>query len=396
MTPLAWKNLAHNRVRTAIGMAGVGFAAMLLFMQLGFRGAIESTATQTYAVLDFDLLLRSPAYLHLTEARSFPSHRLRQAAAHPAVRSVKPFYVGLSEWRAPSTPCESDSQDVVAGLGRGIMIMGVEPTAPPFKRTDLNDTAASLTSESFVAIDTKSKPEYGPSDCRRFGPADVGVQTELGGAPVEVVGLFELGTGMASNGACMASPQGFRRACPWIPAGEVTMGLVTLAKNADPQRVADELERAFGSEADVEVLPRYEVEGKERVRWMEETPFGMIFTLGVAVAIFVGVAIVYQVLSNDIANMMSEYATLKAIGYSNAYLASVVLKQSVLLALVGYLPALAVSWLLYGLIGQAAGIPMAMTPYIAAVVGLLSAAMCVASGVFALRRLFQADPAELF
>ena len=40
-TPLAWKNLAHNRIRTAIGVAGVGFAVILIFMKMGFHGAIR-------------------------------------------------------------------------------------------------------------------------------------------------------------------------------------------------------------------------------------------------------------------------------------------------------------------------------------------------------------------
>ena len=84
-TPLAWKNLTHNRVRTAIGVAGVGFAVILIFMQMGFKGAIRKTATQIYDALDFDLMLRSPAYLHLTEPRSFPRSRIHQAASLPDV-----------------------------------------------------------------------------------------------------------------------------------------------------------------------------------------------------------------------------------------------------------------------------------------------------------------------
>ena len=75
-TPLAWKNLIYNKVRTAVALAGVGFAVILIFMQMGFLGAVRKTATQIYDALDFDLMLRSPAYLHLTEPRSFPRERV--------------------------------------------------------------------------------------------------------------------------------------------------------------------------------------------------------------------------------------------------------------------------------------------------------------------------------
>jgi putative ABC transport system permease protein len=114
------------------------------------------------------------------------------------------------------------------------------------------------------------------------------------------------------------------------------------------------------------------------------------------VALFVGVAIVYQVLSTDIANMMGEYATLKAMGYPNSYLARVVLQQSVLLALVGYVPSIIISWVLYMFVGAQSGLPMVMTWQIAATVLALAVIMCVLSGMAALRKLFQADPADLF
>jgi putative ABC transport system permease protein len=148
--------------------------------------------------------------------------------------------------------------------------------------------------------------------------------------------------------------------------------------------------------ADVEVLTREVVNQREKQRWVHETPLGQIFNLGVWVALLVGVAIVYQVLSSDIANMIREYATLKAMGYSNAYLTSVVLTQSVLLAIVGYLPSLAAAWGLYALVEYLSGMPMELTLKIAAMVAVLTVAMCMLSGIAALRKLYQADPADLF
>jgi len=150
------------------------------------------------------------------------------------------------------------------------------------------------------------------------------------------------------------------------------------------------------SNSDVEILTRAEVNAVEEYRWVVDTPLGQIFTLGVWVAVFVGVAIVYQVLSTDIANMMGEYATLKAIGYSNRFLTIVVLQQSVLLALVGYFPSLVISLFLYWLVEMQSGMPMSMTPQIMFTVLLLAIAICVLSGMAALRKLYQADPADLF
>ncbi len=403
-TPLAWKNLVHNKVRTAVALAGVGFAVILIFMQMGFKGAVRKTATQIYDALDFDVMLRSPAYLHLTEPRTFPLQRINQAASLPEVEGARPFYLGLSEWQAPQAA--DTPREAWKGEWRGIICMGVDPTDPPFTRPDLKLETAKLTHPAYVLIDSKSKPEFGPKNGRRFDEGDVGIETALGRDRVRIVGVVTLGTGLAANGACIASIEGFARACYWQPLDEVNFGLVKLKSNVDPEQVKGELQQLLGeiglgeaasaAPADVEALTREDVRIFEEHRWVEETPLGKIFNLGVWVAVFVGIAIVYQVLSTDISNMMGEYATLKAMGYRDSFLIKTVLEQSVLLALVGYAPSLLISWGLYEFVGARSGLPMIMTWSIALSVLALALVMCVVSGSFALRKLFQADPADLF
>lgn len=417
-TPLAWKNLTHNRVRTAIGVAGVGFAVILIFMQMGFKGAIRKTATQIYDALDFDLMLRSPAYLHLTEPRAFPRSRIYQAASLPEVTQARPFYLGLSEWQAPVLHGEalanaSETAKERAGQWRGIITMGTDPSDPGFVVDEIRNAASKLSDNRFVLIDSKSKAEYGPTVGDKFSSNDIGVETSLGPNRVRIVGLFRLGTGMASNGACLTSPEGYIRACPWQSIDQVNFGLLKLDDSANAGSVKLQLQQMYGipsavgddsqplaaaalANSDVEILTRDEVNAVEEYRWVVDTPLGQIFTMGVWVAMFVGVAIVYQVLSTDIANMMGEYATLKAMGYSNRYLTIVVLQQAVLLALVGYVPSIAISRFLYWFVEEQSGMPMFMTPQIMITVLLLAIAICVVSGMAALRKLYQADPADLF
>jgi len=402
-TPLAWKNLAHNKVRTMVALAGVAFAVILIFMQPGFKGAVKKTATQIYDALEFDLMLRSPAYLHLTEPRTFPREQLYRAASLPAVASTEPFYLGLTEWQAPQ-PEDVDPKKW-SGEWRGIIAMGVDPRDPPFRIKDIRKATQALSADSFVLVDVKSKPEFGPRNGTEFSQQDIGVETVLGRDRIRIVGLFKLGTGLAANGACMTSIEGFARACYWQSLEDVNFGLVKLEEGADLVQTKEAVQQLLGQPstgdvsigaADVEVLTRSEVNEREEYRWVVQTPLGRIFNLGVWVALFVGVAIVYQVLSTDIANMMGEYATLKAMGYGNKYLASVVLQQSVLLALIGFAPSLLVAWALYVYIEQAAGLPMEMSLPMAMFVLALSVVMCVLSGLAALRKLFQADPADLF
>jgi putative ABC transport system permease protein len=74
----------------------------------------------------------------------------------------------------------------------------------------------------------------------------------------------------------------------------------------------------------------------------------------------------------------------------------VVLQQAVALAVMGFLPGLAVSAALYGLTRVAARIPIDMTLSRVFFVLGLAVMMCVVSGLGALRKVRSADPADLF
>lgn len=382
-TPLAWSNLNHNQFRTAVALSGVAFAVVLIFMQLGFLGAVQSTATLIYDALDFDLAIRSKEYLHLSDPRNFPRRRLYQAESHAGVKQASPFYIELSQWRNP-----------ISGNSRGILAMGVKPGDPVFKTGEMDEKSSLLVDPEFLLIDRKSRREFGPADGKTFGNRDKGVETEVAARQVRIVGHFALGAGLAADGAVLFSDRGFVRVVPGRTLENVSLGLVKLEEGADPQTVARELAELLPE--DVDVLTRDQVVAFELDRWVNETSVGVIFQLGVLVAFLVGIAIVYQVLSSDVANHLAEYATLKAMGYRDSYLAGVVLQQAVALAVLGFVPGLVFSLLLYAVTSYFANIPIEMNLLRAVVVLGLAILMCVLSGLGALRKVQSVDPADLF
>jgi putative ABC transport system permease protein len=122
----------------------------------------------------------------------------------------------------------------------------------------------------------------------------------------------------------------------------------------------------------------------------------VIFGFGTIVGFLVGTVIVYQILYSDVSDHLPEYATLKAMGYSDRYLMGVVLQEALILAILGFIPGFAVSLGLYGLIAQATLLPVVMSLNRATLVLSLTLTMCVASGAIALRKLQAADPADIF
>ncbi len=382
-TPLACLNLLHGKMRTLVAIAGVAFSVLLIFMQLGFLGSVRQTSTAIFDALDFHIMIRSPGYLHVGDARQFPRTRLYQASASPAVESVMPFHVELNQWRNP-----------LDGRRRGILVMGVDPSRPPFRLDELARKSRLLHTDEALLVDRESRPEFGPRNERRFSNDDVGVRAEVGNKQVRIIGHFGLATGLTADGAVLLNQQGFCRLFPGRDQSRVNLGLVRVADAANIDQVADQLRRSLPP--DVEVLTRQDALDFELDRWVNQTSIGLIFRLGVVVAFIVGTAIVYQVLTTDVAKHLKEYATLKAIGYGNGYLVAVVLTQAALLAICGFVPGVLLAEILYRVTTLISNVPVEMNPQRLATVLGLALAMCTLSGFIASRRVRTADPAELF
>jgi putative ABC transport system permease protein len=175
----------------------------------------------------------------------------------------------------------------------------------------------------------------------------------------------------------------------------VQLGLVQVAPNADKTAVARSLREVLPRD-DVEVLTREDFVWQEMLFWLRNTPIGFIFGLGLIVGFIVGVVICYQILGTSVADHLAEYATLKAIGYSNHYLTRVVLGEALVLSLLGFGVGVSLGTILYGFLGGATGLPLELNIIRTGFILALTIAMSALSGFLALGRVRSADPAEVF
>ena len=411
MTPLglAWRNLLHKRGRTAVAAAGVAFAVILAFMELGLLDGVGRTAGVLYDNLRFDLILTSSEYLDVARTGDLPRGRLAQARAADGVADVVPLSLGIGSWRQPAR--RTWLGDVIpAGGTRSINILGAPPgrladvfavgPGRVFETPEEARAAGELLGRLDTALfDVRSKPEFGRyDDLARIpasGSGDGGdrAAVRFNGRRVEVVGRFRLGTGFSWNGMLLVSEETFARLTPQ-PPGRVTFGLVTVTPGADVAAVQRALRAVLPP--DVQVLTRAEMAERERRYWLRLTSVGQFLLMAVVLAVVVGVIFVYQMMAADIRAMLPEYATVKALGYRPAYLSGAVLWQAVVLAGFGFVPGFGASLGLYAVARNLGGIPVYMTPERAAIVAALTAGMCLASGLLALRKVHAADPADLF
>jgi putative ABC transport system permease protein len=133
----------------------------------------------------------------------------------------------------------------------------------------------------------------------------------------------------------------------------------------------------------------------EKGYWQKSTAIGFIFTLGTVMGFIVGIVIVYQILYTDVSDHIAEYATLKAMGYGNLFLAQIVIQEAFVLSILGFIPGLGISFGLYNLTKNATLLPLYIWDK-AIPVMILTMFMCVISGAISLRKVQSADPAEIF
>lgn len=388
MIKLAWAKLTHNLFRTAVAVTGVTFAVVLMFMQLGFLGAVERTATVIYDALEFDVLLRSPTYLHVSSPRWFPRQRLQQAASVPGVQNAAPFYISINTWY----------NDRVHDRF-GILTMAARPGDHVFRHEELRTKSRELANGRAILIDRKSQSKYGPVNERKFGDDDIGEQAEVGPRQMRLAGTFELGTGLAANAAVYMTADGFVQSGRGRSVNDISLGLVQLpqpATAADRTLAAERIRETLSGQPDVVVLSREQAVRRERRYWLFDKSIGAIFLTGVVVAFIVGLAIVHHVLASDVNRNLGEFATLKAMGYGNRFLSGIVVLQAAVLACAGFLTGLVVSLVLYAITSVGAGIAIKMDLRTMVLVFFVSLTMCCLSGLAALRKAWRAEPADLF
>ena len=379
--PLSWLLLTRQPVRLLVALAGISFAGILMFMQLGFRDGLFDASVTAHRLFDADVVLISPRSASSVSMEAFPRRRLVQTLADSDVDGVTPVHWGLMLWRNPETR-----------RNRSILALGFNPDDPFFVDPSLAEKTDALKQKGRILFDQLSRPEFGPiADWYRDGRV---VETEIAGNRVRVAGLVSLGTSFGADGNLLTSTETFLDLMPQKPPGAIEVGLVRLKPGADPEQVVSRLGQRLPK--DVLVLTKQGFIDFEQNYWKSSTSIGFIFSLGAAMGFVVGCVIVYQVLYTDVSDHLPEYATLMAMGYRLSHLLGVVVREGFYLAAMGYVPAYLAGQGLYWFVRDATKLPVGMDLSRALTVLVMILVMCMLSSFLAMRRLIDADPAEIF
>jgi putative ABC transport system permease protein len=379
--PLAWRNLVANKLRLARSVAGIGFAVLLMLVQLGFEHGFYEASLGMLHELDADLFVMRATKYRFGSEDPFPLANLAPARAVEGVASVTPLYAAWQYflWKDPN----GENTYLVQGFG-------FDPDHPAFAIPELRQQSELLKQPNTVIVDRRSR--------RFLGMSSGASETEINGHKVRIVGSYALGPDFMANGTVMMSDRtyaGLLAGNPdYLRYMPVEFGIVKLRPGADISAVEQALRAALPAE--LQVMSKPELEASERSLLAELSSAGLIFWMGTIVGFIVGMLISYQIIYTDLSDQLPQYATLKGMGYDSRYLVKVVFQQAAFAAIAAYVPAWLVCLLVYRVIGELALMPLQMTLYITVVSFALTLVMCLVSAALAIRRVIAVDPAEVF
>lgn len=381
-TPLAWRQVTREKTRLAVALAGIAFADVLMLIQLGLKDALYDSVSVPYQNLQGDVFLINPLFESLNVVQNFPRERLYQAAGVEGVASFSALYIGSGEWRNPQNQ-----------TNQSILIWGIDPENSAIGLPDIQPRLSELRLLDRVLYDRAARDDLFGNVTQQLEEKN-SLTVQINNKTVQVIDTFTLGASFAADGNLIVGDSTFLRLFPDRQSNQIDIGLLTLKPGADVEQVKAILQANLPN--DVLILTHDELIEHEKAFWQTNSPIGFIFGLGAVIGFIVGTVIVYQILYSDVSDHLPEYATLKAMGYSDRYLINVLLQESLILAALGFMPGLLLSTGLYYIAASATLLPIGMTVSRAGLVLGLTITMCAASGVIAMRKLQAADPADIF
>jgi putative ABC transport system permease protein len=365
-----------------VACTGVAFANILILMMWGMNASTLTATARPIQAFKADLFLISPEGNDLNDSGTIPRRRLDQALSIEGVLDGSAINIGAVTFRNPATSETSN-----------LTVFGVDPDKDLMADPAIAEQRDKLKLADTVLLDRAARGNFLELARRIEGGAVVPV--ELVGRTVSIEGLFSLGGSFAADGVLIASDQTFMRLVPRRSKGAVSAIMLQLAPGHDADRVASDLRRLLPA-SDTRVYTSAGFQKHAQDYQQRKRPIGILLMSAMIIAFVVGTVIVYQILSADVADHLAEYATFKAMGFTDRYLLGIIFEEAVILAVVGFLPGLVGALVLYKILASLSGMPIFMPVDRAVLAFGFTLAMCTLSGAVATRKLAAADPADIF
>ena len=373
---LAAKMLLHNRKRLAISIFAVSFSVLIMFMELGFFNGVAETQSSILAKFNGDLIMMDHKRTDLGKYLiNFDSIRLHQALTVEGIEDAFPVYMTRAYLENPD-----------AGITKSVLLFAFPAGKRPLNIEWSESFSDLLKTRGMLLFDKKSRKIY--------GPIVRGERVKLNGKYHYIAGFFELGPNFLFDGTVMVSQSDWLEGIPKDAAHKISYAFIKAKPGTDIERLRTNILDVLPK--DVLILTPDELRHNEIVFTIRCAPLGAVFGVGLIVGFVIGVIICSQILHNEIVDHSRQYATLRAMGFTARYLMATIIKEALILSVLGFIPGFILSIVLYLAVERVTGILMHLTFFRTVTILILSVAMCALSGVLAARKVLKSDPAELY
>ncbi len=386
--PIAWLQLRAQKPQSFAALVSIAFITILLFMQVGFRAAFLDALQEIPKRLQGDLYLMSASTLTLLFPQPFSQHRLYQIPAFEEVEAVVPIYFQETHIADPT-----GNQKFLYHVG----VIGFPPIRSPLDIPAVNSQLHLLKEGEVFLFDERSRTDFQPivREVAERGGMNIMVQPrgqkELN--IIKVKGLFPLGISELRHASLLTSDSTFFQ----VFGGSrevINIGVIYLKPGSDLVGLQKTLNELLPD--DVTIKNKQQILEDERFLFEFGMPLGVVFRVAMASSVLIGIVVLYQILFQLTSTYVRDYATLKALGFSHFMVMRIVIAQALMLGMVGFLLGVGGSFFLYDKMTDWMGMDLTMTNFIMAAVFVLVNLICLISAIFAVRKLREADPADMF
>src|SRR5439155_929342 len=308
---LAWQNIVHDRARFSVTVLGVSFAVFLMVFQGSLLAGFLRAASRLIDASDSDIWITARGVQAFEFGTPIESRVREMAAGVPGVLETNRVCMAFAVYRTPN-----GTQQVVA-------LVGADPNVG--KRFPVPDAPGSGENMSPDAV------IYDVSDRDLIQvtamPAEVEVNRHRARIERQINGY----------GAFLGVPflfTSYRNASRYMGAGpeEAMFVLLRVDKGYSTSDVQQSLRQRF---PEVDVLTRDEFARKSRTYWTMKTGAGGAILTAAVLGFLIGLVVVSQTIYANTMENIEEYATLKALGASQAFVARIVLSQALICGMIG-------------------------------------------------------------
>lgn len=373
MPNLAIRNLLHDKLRSAMTVAGVAFAVTLVFVQVGLFMGLLHNASVTIENIDADLWVTSRNTPNVDFAHGFPEGYVQRVRSVAGVERADNLLVQFLNMTFPS------------GAEEGLLVYGLED----FSRWRIpwnveTGDLADLRRGDYMFLDASAE--------RRYGPFAVGDRREVMGYRLKIIGRTREALSFTTTPIGFLDYRLVQKLAGERMDGRTTYILVRAGEGADLGAMKAEIERRLPHN---DVYTRDEWAQRSRRYWVASTGLGLNMYLTVFLGCLVGVVVVAQTLYTSTLEHLKEFGTVKAIGGSNADIYRILGTQAAIAAVVGFAVGGAFS-LALGPAMAGIGLKLIVPPSLGAVVFVGTLALCLGSAFVSFRKVAAIDPALVF